>query len=425
MGASLTSGAEADDGSLIRVVYASTLVAHTAELAEATIASIMQTALVNNPRRGITGVLFFNPATARVVQLLEGPPRAVYSLLSIIRTDARHHDLSVLEEGRVRKRLRDGFGMAFARVEGEHTALQMARVRSTAGHLIRLQYSSILLAASSEDGQRIIGDILTRAILFNRKARIGGLLVFNPVTCMVTQILEGPAAAVLDLFDRISADPRHRSIQLTSHELVLRPEDVQFDASWGMMQAESNDVTQEVLLGLAYRLREACEPYDGSSPMGGSFRCQGSSSRFQREPRSQQGVLSIPDHSSSRSDSSIVQTHEQRQRGIDAVVAALSMGVNGSFRRAAHASKQRATAPASATAVGCGMEVFRRDVESTPEQTLFDAVSGDAHGDAPRPTHTALQPHQSLRQRLGACLGLRQRRVAPHAPTPCPMLGPM
>jgi len=200
----------------------------------------------------------------QVVQLLEGPRSSVIGLYAIISLDQRHTDCQLIEERVVHRRLYAGFGMAFARLEDAKLAIikqttQKGTLDAEMIHVMRLQYSSILLANDGDEGKRLIGQILERAIPFNGSMQIGGLLCFNPTTLAVTQVLEGPAPAVLDLFDRIVADKRHRAVQLTSQEVVIDPSDLQFDARWGMMQVETDD---DELLDLAARLRKAFAPFE-------------------------------------------------------------------------------------------------------------------------------------------------------------------
>ena len=130
---------------------------------------------------------------------------------------------------------------------------------------MRLQYSSLMLANSADECRRTISEILTRSAAFNLEMRIGGLLCYNPATLAVTQIIEGPAGPVLELFDRICVDSRHRAVVLTLQEVVLDQRDVQFHARWGMMQTETRE--PPLLLDLAARLRAsyACE---GDTPPG-------------------------------------------------------------------------------------------------------------------------------------------------------------
>ena len=204
------------------------------------------------------------------------------SLFATISKDSRHKGCHILDERKVGQRLYNGFGMALARVGAETgsssaAGVGMAWIKKTASapkpmlptlplvHLMRLQYSSTLIDADAEAGRQSISRILEGAMAFNAKHEIGGLLCFNPVTLRVTQVLEGHAPTVLDLFDRISIDSRHKDVVLTSQELVLSTSDLRFHASWGMMQTETRD-DERTLLDLAGRLGTLDDDNGGRQP---------------------------------------------------------------------------------------------------------------------------------------------------------------
>jgi len=283
----LRAAASKREGLLHRIVYSSTLVAADEAQAEQYLARIIASALKNNRLQNISGMLYYDREAQGVVQVLEGPKKDVVALFRIISSDARHRDCRVLREERVGSRLHAGFGMSLQRVTASTRAKlsdDAARHGAPGGgeelHQLRLQYTSTLLAADADEGWRTLGTILESAVPNNSRLRIGGLLTFNPSTFGVTQMLEGPAPAVLAVSDLISTDPRHRDVQLTNHELVLSAADIHFDAQWGMMQAETSEIE---LLDLAHRLRCAFAPYadlaerariDGDPqlpPGGGSF----------------------------------------------------------------------------------------------------------------------------------------------------------
>ena len=106
-------------------------------------------------------------------------------------------------------------------------------------HLIRLQYSSKLVASSAEEGRQIISQVLNASVKNNSQRHIGGLLCFNPLTMTVVQLLEGPAPAVRDLFATIMVDPRHTGCQLTNEELLFSQDEYLFGSNWGMLQSET------------------------------------------------------------------------------------------------------------------------------------------------------------------------------------------
>ena len=98
----------------------------------------------------------------------------------------------------------------------------------------------------------------------NSEKCIGGLLSFNPSTMGVTQLLEGPAAAVRELFTAIMVDSRHTDCRLSKEELLLSEDDYLFGAAWGMMQSE----TQETgLIDLPSRIWQAYHAQTASAAL--------------------------------------------------------------------------------------------------------------------------------------------------------------
>jgi len=202
-----------------------------------------------------------------VTQVLEGPEDNVRALFNRIAADYRHVDCEVLSEGRVGKRLHPDFGMAVAKVAYEE---QMALRRAGRAirpprsvksfDFVRLQYSSFLLAPEgAAQAREILSSILEASVHNNATLKIGGLLCFNPDTLEVVQMLEGPTRAVQSLYKKIEADPRHTDVQLTSEEVLLSPAERHFEASWGMLQTESQVAS---LLDLSSRLQHAYETHD-------------------------------------------------------------------------------------------------------------------------------------------------------------------
>lgn len=64
---------------------------------ESVLADIVKTAKEANPKRGITGVLFFD--RDRFVQVIEGEKTALNELLEHIKGDPRHDDVEVIFDG--------------------------------------------------------------------------------------------------------------------------------------------------------------------------------------------------------------------------------------------------------------------------------------------------------------------------------------
>lgn len=185
-----------------------------------------------------------------------GPSRAIHHRAH------RHGDITLLEQREIDVRAHIDFGMALARVadaEQMRGDLPMGASASSdepalAEHLVRLQYSSKLLASDVEQARQMLRDILAVAVRKNTEQRIGGLLCFNPTTMRVTQLLEGPAAEVRSLFLMIMADGRHEDCCLTNEELLLSKADYLFGSSWGMMQTET-ETAEARLVDLPSRIQ--------------------------------------------------------------------------------------------------------------------------------------------------------------------------
>ena len=123
-------------------------------------------------------------------------------------------------------------------------------------HLLRLQYSSTMVATDADAARKTLEDILAKSVHNNAELRIGGLLCFNPGDLGVVQMLEGPAFAVQSTYKKIVADPRHEHIVCTCEELLTSKADCHFDASWGMLQSETWE-SKGGLLDLSARLSRA------------------------------------------------------------------------------------------------------------------------------------------------------------------------
>jgi len=199
--------------------------------------------------------------------VLEGPKEKVLSLYDIIASDSRHFGVNVIEQNPVEARVYPEFGMALARA-ADPAQLQslptMSAPQQYAQHLVRIQYSSKLCAEDVEQARLLLRDILAVAVRKNTEQRIGGILCFNPTTMGVVQLLEGPAAAVRELFTLIMVDSRHKDCSLTSEELLLSEDDYLFAGTWGMMQSE----TQETgLINLPSRIWQAYHAHTASAAL--------------------------------------------------------------------------------------------------------------------------------------------------------------
>eukprot|EP00966_Prymnesium_polylepis_P053364 1234132-Prymnesium_polylepis.1 len=81
-------------------------------------------------------------------------------------------------------------------------------------HGCRLGYSSVLAVKSVDEAQSLLAHIFTVALTLNPLKEIGGMLFYDENTNAIVQVLEGPAVAVRDLYQKIAADTRHTSVKL-------------------------------------------------------------------------------------------------------------------------------------------------------------------------------------------------------------------
>ena len=72
------------------------------DLRQSDLAAIHNTALAENARRGITGLLIFNGA--RFLQILEGSSEALAQLVDNLRRDPRHSNLQVRHDDPIDRR---------------------------------------------------------------------------------------------------------------------------------------------------------------------------------------------------------------------------------------------------------------------------------------------------------------------------------
>ena len=102
---------------LIRLTYTSKLLVASRSRVTAyrMLQEILRSAIVNNQRASISGVLFLNPDSFQILQVLEGPPDAVRALFNTISKDLRHENCVMLSDERVGERSYSDWGM----VQGE------------------------------------------------------------------------------------------------------------------------------------------------------------------------------------------------------------------------------------------------------------------------------------------------------------------
>jgi len=101
----------ANELDLLQLAYVSQMTASSTELAYKDIEDILRVAIVTNPKLSIGGVLYLNPRTLHVLQVLEGPQDAVRPLYDKIIKDPRHKACKVVSESKVEVRTYDQWGM--------------------------------------------------------------------------------------------------------------------------------------------------------------------------------------------------------------------------------------------------------------------------------------------------------------------------
>jgi Sensors of blue-light using FAD len=105
---------------LIRLVYVSRSQFATPEnikeIIEPTAGKILMQSRVNNRKSGLTGVLCFGDGC--FFQCLEGEENAINTLLSKLKEDVRHYDLTVLSRTPIEARAFGNWEMKYVAVEG-------------------------------------------------------------------------------------------------------------------------------------------------------------------------------------------------------------------------------------------------------------------------------------------------------------------
>ena len=95
--------------------------------------------------------------------MLEGPKNSVLGLYDIIVGDSRHVGVNVLEQNPIESRVYPEFGMALANASSGTSLRDLASISDSteyAQHLVRLQYSSKLIAANAEEARRLLAEIV-------------------------------------------------------------------------------------------------------------------------------------------------------------------------------------------------------------------------------------------------------------------------
>jgi len=115
--------------------------------------------------------------------------------------------------------------------------------------LMRITYTSKLIAKTPQIAEKHITQILRAANRYNPSVGIGGMLVYNKKTYELFQVLEGPVDRVKNLYRTITNDNRHTGCIILKSEVT---EDVRKFTSFGMAVCKDQVVTKEEFLELVY-----------------------------------------------------------------------------------------------------------------------------------------------------------------------------
>ena len=96
--------------------------------------------------------------------MLEGPKNSVLGLYDIIVGDSRHVGVNVLEQNPIESRVYPEFGMALARTTQPSQLAAISTSQQYSQHLVRIQYSSTLLAPNIDAARLLLRDILEVAV---------------------------------------------------------------------------------------------------------------------------------------------------------------------------------------------------------------------------------------------------------------------
>jgi len=262
----------AQDPELYRLLYSASMSGST-EAVDEKLANIMAASLKNNPKRGITGALFYDRDQQSVLQVIEGPEDEVCSLFATIEKDPRHSGCKVIRAKSVPERMHKEFGMVLIRTSQEKLAeaglpleppTRMERAVAEAlfeaglpvvdaiDAFVRLQYSARSTAVpGSQAFFKDLSDILQASVANNPANNICGLLCVNPKSGEVFQVLEGTEQAVISLFHKISEDSRCTDVRLTNYESIGTDRYCLYkQEGWGMVQKETTEDLRKVAMKL-------------------------------------------------------------------------------------------------------------------------------------------------------------------------------
>ena len=106
--------------------------------------------------------------------------------------------------------------------------------------LYRLFYVSRCTKQSSFDETNIATQIISYAILNNKKLGITGAITFDGND--FAQILEGEKSVVLNLFEKIKADPRHDNVSIIKNQDI----ETRHYEEWAMKHLDSTNYDELV-----------------------------------------------------------------------------------------------------------------------------------------------------------------------------------
>ncbi len=127
-------------------------------------------------------------------------------------------------------------------------------------HMVRLIYVSRM---TEECDTAALQEILKVSREKNETKDITGVLCYDPLFFM--QCLEGPRAAVNDLYAAIQKDKRHTDVTLLEYSDIQARE----FADWSMAFLISSDLDEQVVLKFAWRGR--LDPYRLSASQARDF----------------------------------------------------------------------------------------------------------------------------------------------------------
>ncbi|HEY1064479.1 MAG TPA: BLUF domain-containing protein [Pirellulales bacterium] len=100
---------------LIELMYSSVA---TRLLVPGEVVQLLEHARRKNALAGITGILLYSRRTGEFLQLIEGPSRAIETLMTTIRRDERHERIEVLCRNPITQRGFQDWSMAFQPFDG-------------------------------------------------------------------------------------------------------------------------------------------------------------------------------------------------------------------------------------------------------------------------------------------------------------------